>query len=183
MYCFFVTTVKVECSRDNTVECLREKEPSLLTSKQWEVASSGGSIFKFVPVIDQKFLKKNPLELLKSGEFQRKNILLGMNSHEGSYFIIYRFPERFHPSTDLNKSNITTEEYRDMVKQLGLVESSADAVIDTIAYVYSLPCTSEGNTGDVDALTYFMALDGMFGDVWFKCPVVNMAKSYARQVI
>ena len=168
------------CSRDNTVECLREKNADQLTEKQSEVPSVSG--FPFVPTVDPKFLNKRPLEVLESGEFQQKNILLGMNSHEGSFFIIYTFPDRFDPTKEYN-DNITTEGYREMVKQLKLVYSSSDVVADTIASIYSLPCGLEGNSGDESAISYLKSLDGMLGDVWFKCPVVQMAKAYARQVI
>ena len=139
--------------------------------------------FFFVPTIDHKFLKKSPLELLKSGEFQRKkHILLGVNSHEGSFFVIYAFKKQFDPEKAYN-DQITYDEYREMVSNLSLAGPLSDVVADTIAAVYSLPCGSEGNTGDSDAGRYLMSLDGMLGDVWFKCPVVHMAKSYARKVI
>ena len=107
-----------------------------------------------------------------------------MNSHEGSYFIIYKFPDRFNPTKNYNY-NITIEEYRQMVKQLRvrLVDSSSDLVADTIASIYSLPCGLEANSGDDAAISHLMSLDGMLGDVRFKCPVVQMAKAYARQVI
>jgi len=158
---------------------MREKAAALLTDTQ----NVGDVAFSFVPTIDHKFLEKSPLELLKSGEFQRKNILLGMNSHEGSYFIIYQFAKFFDPRIEDYNSNITIEEYRQMVKDLKLVDSSSDVVTDTIASIYSLPCGSDGNTGDDDELKYILSLDGMFGDVWFKCPVVHMAKAYATEVI
>lgn len=181
----------VGCSRDDTIECLREKEPELLIEKQWDVKQVTGIAFHFQPTIDNNFLTKSPLELLKSGEFQQqKNVLLGVNNHEGSYFVLYAFKEQFDPTKPYNE-NITDEEYRKMVSDLMLVElvseqlklggSSSDVVTDTVADAYSLPCGSEGNTGDKDAARYLLSLDGMFGDVWFKCPVIHMAKAYARQ--
>lgn len=100
---------------------------------------------------------------------------------EGSFFVIYSFKDQFDPKKGDNK-NISNAEYREMVSKLNLVDSSSDVVIDTVADVYSLPCGSEGNTGDKDAVRTLMALDGVFGDAWFKCPVVQMAKSYASKV-
>lgn len=175
--------MKVGCSRDNSIECMREKSPQLLTDKQFELPDVTGVTFFFVPTIDHKFLDNSPIELLKSDKFQRKNILLGMNSHEGSYFIIYKYPELFDPRIQDNKNNITIKEYRKMVKELSLVDSSSDVVTDTIASVYSLPCGSQGNSGDDDAVNYIISLDGMYGDVWFKCPVIHTAKAYAEEVI
>jgi len=161
---------------------MRGKSAQLLSDKQWEVKEATVVSFYFVPTVDQKFLTKSPQELLKSGEFQRKNILLGMNSHEGAFFVIYSFVDLFSP-IDSYTDDITSKSYREMAKKLMLVDSSSDAVTDTIASIYSLPCGSEGNTGDDDAIKYFKSLDGMLGDVWFKCPVVRMAKAYAKEVI
>jgi len=163
---------------------VREKDADLLFAKQWDVASAFSITYPFVPTIDHNFLNKNPLELLKSGEFQKKNILLGVNSHEGSFFVLYTFPKRFDPLKDYNE-NITNEEYRDMVKTLRLDawtrDPSPDVVYDAIASVYSLSCGSEDSTGDDDAATFLFALDGMLGDVWFKCPVVRLAKAQVNR--
>jgi len=49
-----------------------------------------------------------------------------------------------------------------MVKQLRMVNTSSDFVIDTMASIYSLPCS------DDDGVNYFMALEGIVGDVRFK---------------
>ena len=106
--------IKVGCSRDDAIECMQKKTPDVLTEKQWEVKQVTSSAFFFVPTIDDQFLKKSPLDLLKSGEFQKKNILLGMNNHEGSYFVIYSFKEQFNPEAAYN-ANITNDEYRETV--------------------------------------------------------------------
>ena len=172
------------CSRDNAIECMREKSADLLTAKQWQVQTNSGAA-AFKPTIDHRFLNKNPTDLLQSGEFQKKNILLGINSHEGSYFIIYAFPERFDPLKDYN-NEITFDEYREMVKKLRLdawmVGPSSDVVNDTIAASYLLLCGSKGNTSDDDAVNYLMSLDGILGDFRFKCPVVHMAKTHVREL-
>jgi len=162
---------------------MREKPPELLAAKQWLVRQFPSFALTFVPTIDDKFLTKSPAELMQyPGEFQRKDILQGVNSHEGSRFIILSFADTFDLTKEYN-DNITSEEYREMVEKLRLVNSSSDVVIDTIASIYSLPCGSQGNIGDDDGETYFMALDGMFGDIWLKCPLLDTARPYAREVI
>jgi len=153
---------------------MREKLPELLTAMQWLVSQEAGTSFTFVPTVDHKFLTNSPLQLI-NGEFQRKDILLGANSHEGSMFVILTFPNRFDPTKDYN-ANVTSEEYREMVEQLKIVNSSSDLVIDTIASIYLLPC-------DHNRVNYFMALDRMLGDVWFNCPILHMARPYDREVI
>jgi len=176
----------VDCSRENTVECLREKAADLLTSKQWKLSSVTASHFIFVPTLDhdRQFLEKSPAELLESGEFRRKNILMGVNSHEGAFFVIYAFPEVFDPTDKERHKNVTYEDYREMVMKLDVVDtSSSEVVSDTIASVYSLPCGEGGNTGNADAKSFMESLDGIFGDFMFKCPVVQTAKAFAREVI
>jgi len=168
----------VGCSRDKTIECMREKPPELLTAMQWRLKQIAGFSLIFAPTVDHKFLTKSPFQLIKDGQFQRKDIMLGANSHEGSMFVILAFPDHFDTTRDFN-ANVTSDEYREMVKRLRLVDSTSDVVFDTIASIYSVPCGSQDNA---DGVNYFMALDGMFGDVWIKCPVLRMARSYAREV-
>ena len=163
------------CSGDDAIECMREKPPKLLTATQWLVQAGSSTSVPFPPTIDTKFLTSSPVELLLlRAEFQRKDILLGVNSHEGSTFIIEAFPDTFDPTKEFNE-NVTSEEYREMVKLL--LNTSSDFVIDTVASIYA-----KSNTDD-DGVNYFMALSGMLGDVGFKCPVVNTAKTYATEVI
>jgi len=171
--------VKVGCSRDNAIECMQEKPTELLTTMQWLVQQ--GSELTFIPTVDDTFLTKSPAELMQyPGEFQRKDILQGVNSHEGGLFVFLAFPDHFDLTKEYN-DNVTSEEYRDMVKLL--LNTSSDVVADTIASIYSLPCGSQGNTGDDDGVNYFIALDGIFGDIYFKCPALETARLYAREVI
>ena len=136
-----------------------------------------------MPTVDDTFLTKSPAELMQyPGEFQQKDILQGVNSHEGSMFIILSFPDTFDVTKKYN-DNVTSEVYREMAEKLRLVNTSSDVVIDTIASIYSLPCGSQGNTGDYDAVKYFIALDGMGGDFWSKCPQLDTARLYATEVI
>jgi len=169
---------------------MREKPPKLLTTMQWLVQrQDAGFTLSFVPTIDDKFLTKSPAKLLQyPGEFQRKDILLGVNSHEGSLFIAAGFPDHFDLTKDYNE-NVTSVDYREMVKLLlstssdVLLNTSSDVVADTIASIYSLPCGSQGNTGDDDGAKYFIALDGILGDIILKCPGLRTARLYAREVI
>jgi len=162
---------------------MREKPPELLAAKQWLVRQFPSFALTFVPTIDDNFLTKSPAELLLyPGKFQRKDILHRVNSHEGSRFIILSFPDHFDLTKEYN-DNVTSEAYREMVEKLKLVNTSSDVVIDTIASFYALPYWSQSNTGDDDGETYFMALDGMFGDIWIKCPLLDTAKVYAREVM
>jgi len=156
--------------------------PQLLSDQQWSVRPVTITSFNFVPTLDNNFIKKSPKELVKAGEFQRKNIVAGINSHEGAFFVLYSFVSRFSPILSYT-DDITSEDYPEMVKDLMLVNTSSDAVTDTIAAMYALPCGAEGNTYDDDAIPYFRSLDGVLGDNWFKCPVIGFAKAYAKQVI
>ena len=45
--------------------------------------------FPFVPIVDGTLLPANPATILAAGNFPRKEILLGANQEEGSYFLIY----------------------------------------------------------------------------------------------
>lgn len=66
-----------------------------IVNTEWDSSGPEGPIvtgicaMPFVPIIDGKFLPENPLRLIQSGNFKKTEVLLGANSEEGSYFLIY----------------------------------------------------------------------------------------------
>ena len=56
---------------------------------EWDKIAVGLCAFPFVPIVDGDFLPTNPATILASGHFPRREILVGTNQDEGSYFLIY----------------------------------------------------------------------------------------------
>jgi acetylcholinesterase len=76
-----------------TVECLRQVNSSDLVNNEW--GTMGICEFPFVPIIDGAFLDETPQRSLANKNFKKTNILMGSNTEEGYYFIIYYLTELF----------------------------------------------------------------------------------------
>ena len=67
----------------------------MMVNSEWDASGPEGPIvtgilaMPFLPITDGKFLPENPLRLLQAGNLKKTEVLLGANSHEGSYFLIY----------------------------------------------------------------------------------------------
>ena len=75
---------------------MRRTNASLLVNKEWDgVITMGVANFPFRPIVDGTLLPDGPHRLLSKGHFKQTPILLGANSDEGVYFIIYYLTEVF----------------------------------------------------------------------------------------
>ncbi|KAK3699984.1 hypothetical protein RRG08_012189, partial [Elysia crispata] len=71
-----------------TLSCLRSKNASDFPI--FEFKSTLGFIqFPFVPIVDGVFIRQDPEEMLRRGDFKKVPILLGSNSNEATFFLIY----------------------------------------------------------------------------------------------
>jgi acetylcholinesterase len=75
------------------IDCLKKKDPVDLVNNEW--GTLGICEFPFVPVIDGAFLDESPSRALANKNFKKTNILMGSNTEEGYYFIIYYLTELF----------------------------------------------------------------------------------------
>lgn len=84
----------VKCPFDKSdpepmIQCLRQKNATLLVNQEWAGVTVGICEFPFVPIIDGSFLDETPQTALNAKNFKKTNILLGANRDEGFYFILY----------------------------------------------------------------------------------------------
>ena len=82
----------VNCSRDDDdagamLRCLRALPVDVIQQEEW--VDSHFMVFPWAPTVDGRFLKDTPYNMLKAGNFQRKDSLLGVNRDEGTYWILY----------------------------------------------------------------------------------------------
>jgi carboxylesterase type B len=88
------------------VNCLRNVEAMRLIEEEEKLME--GFHPPFGVTIGDEFMPKHPYEALKNGEIgSQKEVMIGTNADEGSFFLHYTFPEIF--SADLPK-NVTAEE-------------------------------------------------------------------------
>ena len=81
----------------------------MMVNTEWDASGPEGPIvtgilaMPFVPITDGKFLPDNPLRLLQAGKLKKTEVLLGANSHEGSYFLIYFLTHLFKLQQNVSK--------------------------------------------------------------------------------
>ncbi|KAK3096285.1 hypothetical protein FSP39_025325 [Pinctada imbricata] len=159
------------------VKCLRTKDAAQMSDEQWNLPLTPLS-FPFVPTLDNHFITKSPSDFFHSGNLNNKDILVGVNDQEAMFFLFYwlvGYNTLSWPNNDLSNATFLREMHS-VVSQNGLEakDNASQAVIDAVLYEYErhiLP----GVPRD-----YMMILDDIGGDFAFKCPVINLAKTYAK---
>lgn len=179
----------LECPTSNPAEleaCLQRVNASQLAIAQFGVLTQlGTSGYPFLPVVDGKFLTDNPQvgddshllynnihnycrtslyflplqNLVKTA--LKKEILLGLNKDEGSYFMAYGLP-----GFDLGEDLLTHQQFLGALTQFIGVNAMVGNVI-SLMYV-SIIDSSPGKYRD--------ALKNVLSDVLFFCPVTKFAK-------
>uniref|UniRef100_H3C766 Carboxylic ester hydrolase n=1 Tax=Tetraodon nigroviridis TaxID=99883 RepID=H3C766_TETNG len=142
--------------------CLQRVNASQLAVAQFGVLSNLES-YPFVPVVDGVFLPDTPKALLNL-KSNRKELLLGVNKNEASYFLVYAVP-----GYDLGDSLISKKQ---LLYGLDLffgkeIEPYASTITDLYSNV-----TADGRFRD--------ALETMITDALFNCPVQTFSSSYEQ---
>lgn len=162
----------VGCPRDPKnipaiIECLRNKDPMDLVNNEW--GTLGICEFPFVPVIDGAFLDENPAKSLKTKNFKKTNILMGSNTEEGYYFIIYYLTELFRKEENVY---VSREEFLQAMRELNPYLNNVAQ--QAIVFEYTDWLNPDDPIKNRDAL------DKMVGDYHFTCNVNEFAHRYAE---
>ena len=75
--------------------CLRQVNATEMVNAEWDGIVYGIMGCPFTPVYDGVFFPDTPGKALQRKNFKKASILLGTNSNEGNYFIIYYLTEIF----------------------------------------------------------------------------------------
>nr|WBW70144.1 venom protein [Lampona murina] len=149
------------------IECLQSKDAvELINSEPGPMAFFE---FPFRPVVDGSFLHEMPLTSLATKNFKQANILMGSNSEEGTYFIIYFLTDKFKNREDVY---ITREDFIDSIKRLH--SHNSELGHESIAFEY----TDWANPNDT--IKNRDAVDKMVGDLHIACEVNKVAHGYAE---
>nr|WRI50106.1 acetylcholinesterase 1 [Aleuroglyphus ovatus] len=162
----------VGCPRDEdklelTMECLRNVHPLSLVGNETN-ENYGVVEFVFTPIVDGVFLDDQPEKLLESKDFKKTKLLLGSNTEEGTYFIIYHLTELFKNSDDVF---LTREDFVKTVKEL--TPNMNRIGQEAIMYQYT-----DWHNPD-DTIKNRDAIDKIVGDYHFTCHVNRIADKYA----
>lgn len=148
------------------IDCLKRTNASALV---WNEPSMGICDFPFVPIIDGAFFDESPKKSLQTGNFKKTNILMGSNTEEGYWFIIYYLADMFRREENLK---ISREDFESAVKDLHPYFNNL--IRQAIIYEY----TDWFNPLDGDKNRD--AIDKLIGDYFFTCNVNEFAYHYAR---
>ncbi|XP_076365001.1 acetylcholinesterase-like [Tachypleus tridentatus] len=97
---------------DSTMECLRNKDPFDLVKNEWIEIDIFD--FPFTPIVDGIFLPDTAEIIMNENITERPNILIGNNENEGSYFLVYGFPEIFKTE----EVGVTREEFHRLLEKV-----------------------------------------------------------------
>lgn len=71
------------------IECLRGVKASEFPPQEWATIDYGVVRFPFVPIVDGAFLTEDPEKSLRKGNFKRCPLLLGHNTNEATFWLLY----------------------------------------------------------------------------------------------
>jgi acetylcholinesterase len=100
--------------------CLRRANATQMVNKEWDGIVFGIMACPFVPVFDGIFFPESPAKALKNENFKKTKILLGTNSNEGLYFVLYYLTDIFKKQENIS---ITREQFRTSVGDLNPIVS------------------------------------------------------------
>ncbi|XP_032511934.2 acetylcholinesterase-like [Danaus plexippus] len=149
------------------INCLRKKSADELVNNEW--GTLGICDFPFVPIIDGSFLDEKPRKSLAHQNFKKTNVLMGSNTEEGYYFILYYLTELLPKEENVG---ITREQYLQAVRELNPFVN--DVSRQAIVYEYTDWLNPD------DPVNNKNSLDKMVGDYHFACGVNEFAHRYAE---
>ncbi|XP_076332894.1 acetylcholinesterase-like [Tachypleus tridentatus] len=152
---------------DAVMKCLRETDPMILVEN--ESGSFGIVDFPFVPVVDGAFIDEHPSKSLERKNFKKTNILMGSNTEEGTFWIIYYLTDLFKRQEDVYP---TREDFIRSVKELN--PYIGDIGQQAIIFQYTDWLDPDDPIRNRDAI------DKMVGDYHFTCSVNEFAYRYAE---
>jgi acetylcholinesterase len=151
---------------DAVMDCLLKADPWDLVNN--ESGNFGVVEFPFVPIIDGTFLLEPPEVSLANKDFKKTKLLLGSNTEEGTYFIIYHLTDLFKISEDVY---LTREDFVKSVKELNPYVGKVGQ--EAIIFEYTDWLNPDDPIKNRDAV------DKMVGDYHFTCHVNELANRYA----
>ena len=156
----------VGCADDQNVgDCLRKLPAKTLLANDW--VTSEFLVFPWAPYVDGTFIKDDPGKILKSGNFQKKDTLLGIAKDEGPSFLLSRLP-------GFSKDGPSLQTYR-MFKD-GIDKICWDISSTTRARIEQKyrPKDTTDQAANRDALV------DICGHRSFSCPCLDLARTSAN---
>nr|BAI63723.1 ace-orthologous acetylcholinesterase [Nephotettix cincticeps]BAI63724.1 ace-orthologous acetylcholinesterase [Nephotettix cincticeps]BAI63725.1 ace-orthologous acetylcholinesterase [Nephotettix cincticeps]BAI63726.1 ace-orthologous acetylcholinesterase [Nephotettix cincticeps]BAI63731.1 ace-orthologous acetylcholinesterase [Nephotettix cincticeps] len=154
-------------SPSRVMSCMRAVDAKTISVQQWN-SYFGILGFPSAPTIDGVFLPKHPLDLLKEGDFQDTEILIGSNQDEGTYFILYDFIDYFEKD---GPSFLQRDKFLDIINTIfkNFTRLERDAII------FQYTDWEHANDGYLNQ----KMIGDVVGDYFFICPTNLFAQAFA----
>ncbi|XP_071386155.1 acetylcholinesterase-like [Centroberyx affinis] len=149
--------------------CLEKADPQTILTNQFKVITKPSLIaLPFAPHVDGDFLPDKPEVLLRTGNFLKTEVLLGLNKDEGTYFLVYGVP-----GYDITSQSLIT---RRNFMQGTVLAMPEDSNITREAVVFQYTDWTDENNGTKNR----DSLGSVVGDKLFTCPMLEFAQRYPQ---
>ncbi|KAM9733014.1 cholinesterase-like [Menidia menidia] len=150
--------------------CLQRANPKEIATKQYDVLMPPSLLsLPFTPTVDGDFLPADVDVLLSGSDLPKKELMIGLNKDEGTYFLAYGAPG-FNIT---GQSLITRKEFLEGV-QLEMADAS-DVTKEAAVFHYTDWTDLENGMKNRDLL------GSLVGDKLFVCPVLEFAHKYSQR--
>ncbi|XP_030600407.1 acetylcholinesterase isoform X1 [Archocentrus centrarchus] len=157
----------LECPTSDPVRleaCLQQADVKKIAMKQFDVLKQPLLLaIPFIPHVDGAFLPDDVEVLLSTGNFPKKDVMIGLNKDEGTYFVVCGV-SGFNIS---GQSLITRNEF---LAGVGLAMDKASDVTREAAIFHYTDWTDQNN-----GMKNRDSLSSLVGDQDFICPVLQFA--------
>uniref|UniRef100_A0A8C5W1M5 Thyroglobulin n=1 Tax=Microcebus murinus TaxID=30608 RepID=A0A8C5W1M5_MICMU len=158
-------------SSQEVVSCLRQKPASVLNDAQTKLLAVSGPFHYWGPVVDGQYLREAPARALQRSPRAKVDLLIGSSQDDGLINrakAVKQFEER------QGRASSKTAFYQALQNSLGGQDADA-GVLAAATWYYSLEHSTD------DYATFSQALENATRDYFITCPVVDMARLWARR--
>ncbi|XP_066292471.1 pyrethroid hydrolase Ces2e-like [Branchiostoma lanceolatum] len=159
------------CEAEDTAAmatCLKEKSVEELLEKQYSLQQSVG--LYFMPVVDGTFVTTDPMDLMKGGEINTVDYLLGVTNHEFGWVML-----PYVNQGDIY-AGMSQEEFVQGVEAVVTMEHpdnpNVEKMVDTIVATYRHPTTPD------DPMAIQHQFSHVHGDYTFVAPTILVADNH-----
>ena len=158
----------VNCTMTDTdalFRCLRGLDAHFILDNEW--VDSHFRVFPWAPSVDGDYLTDTPYNLLQQQKFQKKDVLLGVNKDEGTFWILFTLPG-FSKDTESLQNRTSFNEAIDI-----LAWDLPQWTRNQLRQLY-LPADPR------DLAAHRDALDKVCGDRSFTCPTKRLTEIFSE---
>ncbi|XP_015245175.1 PREDICTED: acetylcholinesterase-like [Cyprinodon variegatus] len=163
---------KLDCPTDHSAHletCLQQADPHKISVKQYEVIPQPSLLsLPFGPIVDGEFLPDEVEVMLDSSNLPKKDLMIGLNKDEGTYFLLYGMPGFSLTGQSLISRN-------DFLKGIPIAMADSSHAVKEAAVFHYTDWTDEDN-----GMKNRDSLGSLVGDQLFVCPVLDFAQRYSQ---